>query len=123
MFHTDLHSLFWGNKKHCYLKMIYLLPTRENSSSKDNQEKTLGIYIFVTLPLPLEIPQICATSLGNSKTKNPRPMENPHDFSLITPVKATSYLIDSGICACFFQYPLKFLVLNSSYLFLSGIGC
>ena len=42
--------------------MIYLLPTRENSSLKDHQEKFLGIYVFVTLPLenklsPLEIPQ------------------------------------------------------------------
>ena len=48
-------------------------------------KKALGICIFVTLPLEnklslLEIPQICATPFGNSKTKNLRPIENPHDF-------------------------------------------
>ena len=91
-------------------------------------KKNFWIYIFVTLPLtnklsPLEVPQICATPLGNSKTKNLRPMENPLNFFLITPRKSTSFLIDSGISACFFQYPLKFNVLNSPYLtFFSGIG-
>ena len=90
-------------------------------------KKALGIYIFVTLPLEnklslLEIPQICATPIGNSKTKNLRPMENPHDFFLITPRKFTSFLIDSGIYACFYQYPFKFHVLNPPYLFFSGIG-
>ena len=39
------------------------------------------------------------------------------DFFLITPTKSTCFLIDSGISACFFQYPLKFHVLNSPYLF------
>ena len=43
-------------------------------------------------------------------------MENPHDFFFITPRKSTSFLIDSGISACFLQYPLKFHVLNSPYL-------
>ena len=86
-------------------------------------EITLGIFIFVTLPLwnkfsPLKNPKICATPLGNSNTKNPRPLENPHDFFLITPRKSTSFLIDSGIFACFLQYPLKFHVLNTPYLFL-----
>ena len=90
-------------------------------------KKTLWIYIFVTLSLenklsPLEIPQICATPLGNSKTKNLRPMENPHNFFLITPRKSTSFFIDSGISACFFQSSFKFHVLNPHYLFFSGIG-
>ena len=85
-------------------------------------EKTLGIYIFVTLPLenklsPLEIPQICATPVGDSKPKNPGPMQNPHDFFLITPRKSTSFLIDPGISAFFFQYPLKFHILNSLCFF------
>ena len=84
-------------------------------------KKTFWIYIFATLPLenkllPLEIPQLCATLLGNSKIKNLRPMKNPHDFFLITPRKSTSFLIDSGISVCFFQYPLRFHVLNSPYL-------
>ena len=35
---------------------------------------------------------------------------------LITPRKSTSFLIDSGISACFFQYPLKFHVPNPPYL-------
>ena len=79
-------------------------------------KKTLGIYIFVTLPLenklsPLEIPQIFATPLGNSKTKNPRPMENPHDFFLITPRKSPL-----KFSACFFKYPLKSHVLSFPYL-------
>ena len=43
-------------------------------------------------------------------------MENPHDFFLITPSRPTCFLIDSGISACFFQYHLKFHVLNSPYL-------
>ena len=43
-------------------------------------------------------------------------MENPHDFFLITSRKWTSFLTDSVISACFFQYPLKFHVLNSPYL-------
>ena len=58
-----------------------------------------------------EIPQICATPLGNSKTKNVRPMENQHDFFWITHRKF-SFLIDSGIFACFFQCPSKFYLLN-----------
>ena len=79
-------------------------------------EKALGIYIYVTLPLwnklsPLKIPQICATPLGNCKTKNPRTMENPHDFFLINPRKSTL-----KISACLFKYPLKFHVLSSPYL-------
>ena len=90
-------------------------------------EKNLGIYMFLTLPLenrlsPLEIPKLWATPLGNSKIKHSRPMENPHGFFLITPRKSTSFLIDSGISACFFQYPLKFHFLNSPYLVFSGIG-
>ena len=52
-----------------------------------------------------------ATLLGNSKTKNPRTMENPHDFFLITPRKSPL-----KISACFFKYPLKFHVLSSPYL-------
>ena len=44
-------------------------------------------------------------------------MENPHEFFFITPWKSTSFLIDYGISACFFQYPLKFHSLNSPYLF------
>ena len=60
----------------------------------DIDKKPLAIYRFVTLPLenkfpPFEIPQI------------PRPIENPHDFFLITPRKSSSFLIDSGISACF----------------------
>ena len=66
---------------------------------------------------PLEIPQICATPHGNSKTKNLRPMENPDDFFLITPRKFASSLIDSGISACFFQYPFKFHYLNTPFFF------
>ena len=90
-------------------------------------EKTLGIYIFVTLALEnnlsaLVIPQICVTPLGDSKTKNPRPMKNPHNFFSITPRKSTSFLIDSEISACFFQCPLKFHILNSPYFVFSGIG-
>ena len=59
-------------------------------------KKALGMYIFVTLPLEnklllLEIPQIWATPPGNSKTKKLRPMENPHDFFLITPTKSTFF--------------------------------
>ena len=42
--------------------------------------------------------------------------EHPHNFFSITPKKSFSFLIDSGISACFFQYPLKFNVLNSPYL-------
>ena len=85
-------------------------------------KKTLEIYIFVTSPLenklsPLEITQICATPLGSSKTKNLRPMENPHDVFLITFRKSTSFLIDSGISAYFFQNPFKFHVLNPSICF------
>ena len=64
----------------------------------------------------MEIPEICAALLGNSKTKNPRPKKNPHDFFLITTRKSTSFLTDSGISAGFFQYPLKLRVLNSPYL-------
>ena len=84
-------------------------------------EKTIRIYIFVTLFLqinlsPRKIPHICATPLGNSKTKTPRPIENSHDLFLITPTKTTCFLIDSEISACFFQYTLKFHVLNSPYL-------
>ena len=80
-------------------------------------KKTLGLYRFVTLPLedklsPLEISQICATPLRNSKMKYPRPTENPHDFFLITYIKSTSFFIDSQTPACFFQYPLKFHALN-----------
>ena len=41
----------------------------------------------------------------------PRPMENPHDFFLITPRKSPL-----KISACFFKYPLKFHVLSSPYL-------
>ena len=41
--------------------------------------------------------------------KNQRPIENSHDFFLITPRKSTSFLIDSGISACFFQYFLNFM--------------
>ena len=91
-------------------------------------KKNLWIYIFVNLSLenklsPLEIPQMCATPLGNSKTKNLRPMENPHNFFLITYRKSTSFFIDSGISASFFQYSFKFHVLNPQYLlFFSGIG-
>ena len=53
-------------------------------------KKTLGIYIFVTLPLenklsPLEIPRICGAPLVNSKTKNLRQMENPYYFFLDHP--------------------------------------
>ena len=73
-------------------------------------------FTLIKQALLLEIPQICATPLGNSKTKNPRPMENPHDFFLITPIKSISFLVDSGSSACFFQYPLKFHVLSSPYL-------
>ena len=43
-------------------------------------------------------------------------MENSHDFFLINPIKSTSFLTDSGSSAYFFQYPLKFHVLNSPYL-------
>ena len=83
------------------------------------------IHIYIsekTHHLPLEnklsqIPQIFATPHRNSKTKHPRPIENPHGFFLITPRKSTSCLIDSGISACFFQHPLKFNVLNSPCLF------
>ena len=94
-------------------------------------KKAWHIYIFVTLPLenklsPLEIPQIWATPLGNSKTKNLGPMENPHDFFLITSIKSSSFLIDSGISACFFQYSFKFHLFNfipsPLFLFFSGIG-
>ena len=79
--------------------MVCLVPTRKNSSSKDDQKKTLETNISVTLLLenklsPLKIPQICATPLGNFKAKNPRPMEIPHDFFLITPKKSTSFLTD-----------------------------
>ena len=49
--------------------------------------------------------------------ESPRPMEIPHDFFLVTPRKSTSFLIDSGISACFFQYPLKFHVLHSPICF------
>ena len=84
-------------------------------------KKALGIYRIVIWPLeyklsPLEIPQICATRLRNSKNKNPKQMENPHEFFLITPRKPISFLINSGKTACFFQYPLKFHILNSSCL-------
>ena len=83
--------------------------------------------MFVTFPLEnklssLEIPLICATPLGNSKTKNSKPMENPHDFFLITRGKSISFLIDFGISAGFFQYPLNFHVLNSPYVFFAEIG-
>ena len=52
-------------------------------------KKPLGIYRCFTLPLEnklslLEIPHIRAPPLRNSKTKNPRTIENPHDFFLIT---------------------------------------
>ena len=65
----------------------------------------------------LEISQICATPLRNYKIKNPITKENPHDF--INPRKSTSFsfLIDSGISAYYFQYPLKFHVLKSPCLF------
>ena len=49
-------------------------------------------------------------------------MENPHDLFLITPRKPTTSLIASGISACFFQYPLKFHVLNSPYLVFSTLN-
>ena len=44
-------------------------------------------------------------------------MENPHELFLISPRKSTAFLIDSGISAWFFQYPLKFHLLNFPYLF------
>ena len=87
------------------------------------------IYIYTFLKKPLEFIYLSLypkrTSFHPWKFQNfelhpleiPRPMENPHDFFLITPRKSTSFLIDSGISACFFQYPLKFHVLNSPYLF------
>ena len=49
-------------------------------------------------------------------------MENRYDFLLITPRKYTSFSTDSEISSCFFQYPLKFYVLNSPCLSISGIG-
>ena len=92
---------------------------------KEAWGRGLMIHIYIsekTHHLPLEnklsqIPQIFATPHRNSKTKHPRPIENPHGFFLITPRKSTSCLIDSGISACFFQHPLKFNVLNSLCLF------
>ena len=85
-------------------------------------EKTLGIYIFVTLPLenklsPLEISQICATPIENCNTRHLRPMENAHEFFYIAPRKSTSFSIDFGLSACFFQYPFKFHVLNPRICF------
>ena len=56
-------------------------------------EKTLGIYIFVTLPLENKL-----SALEIWKFE-----ENRHDFFWITPRKSISFLIDSGIYAYFFQ--------------------
>ena len=91
------------------------------------------IYIYTFLKKPLEFIYL---SLYPQKTSfHPwkfhkfllHPLEIPrpkiqdqwkiHMTFLITPRKSTSFLIDSGISACFFQYPLKFHVLNSPYLF------
>ena len=85
-------------------------------------KKPLEIYIFVTLPLenklsPLEISQICATPIENCNTRHLRPMENAHEFFYITPRKSTSFSIDFGLSACFFQYPFKFHVLNPRICF------
>ena len=54
--------------------------------------------------------------------KNQRPIENSHDFFLITPRKSTSFLIDSGISACFFQYFLNFMSSTPPVWFFSEIG-
>ena len=89
-----------------------------------SEKNPLNLYICI-LPLknklsPLEIPQICPTPLGNSKTKNLRPMENPHNFFLVTPRKSTSFLIDSGI---YFSIPLQIPCPESPLFFpFSGIG-
>ena len=88
------------------------------------------IHIYIsekTHHLPLEnklsqIPQIFATPHRNSKTKHPRPIENPHGFFLITPRKSTSCLIDSGISACFFQPLWNSMSSTPSVCFFSGIG-
>ena len=71
------------------------------------RKKTFEIYTFITLSLenkvsPLEIAYIFGKPFRNSKTETPRPMENLHDFFLITPGKPISFLIDSGISACYF---------------------
>ena len=90
-------------------------------------KKALGIYIFVTLPLEnklslLEIPQICATPFGNSKTKNLRPIENPHDFFLIIPTKSTFFNWFWSFCLIL-PIPLQIPCLESPlFVSFSGIG-
>ena len=44
---------------------------------------------------PLEIPQNCVKSLGNSKAKPPKPLEIPHYFFLVTLVNSFCYLFDN----------------------------
>ena len=75
-------------------------------------EKTLGIYIFVTLPLENKL---CATTLRNST-----PKENPNEFFLIT-------LKNHFFFYLFCKYCMLYLAWNSMFStppisFFSGIG-
>ena len=76
----------------------------------------MSLYSYKTRFPPWKFPKFVLHSL-----EIPRPKIQDqwkiHMTFLITPRKSTSFLIDSGISACFFQYPLKFHVLNSPYLF------
>ena len=66
-------------------------------------KKFAGIFHFFTLPLeipdktaqPLDIPQNCVRSLGNSKTKRKDTLEIPHYFFLVTLGNTTSFLINA----------------------------
>ena len=45
--------------------------------------------------------------LWKFQDQNPKPMENPHDFFLITRGKSTSFLLDQGVCPCSFFNTLR----------------
>ena len=87
---------------------------------------TLEFFIFYfnpwnsrqNKPAPLEIPQNCVKSLGNSKAKPLRPLEIPRHFFLVTLGNSTCYFSDTaGNSISSLSLPLL-----SPCLFFSGIA-
>ena len=62
------------------------------------------------------ISPLCATPLINFKAKNPRPMENPHDFFLITSRKSTSFFNQFWHFCMLFLIPFEIPCPNSPCL-------
>ena len=80
-----------------------------------------GIFGFLTLPLKIlgktRLYPRNSTKLCSEISK---PLENPHDFFLITLGNSISFIINTWkIYLLFFQYPSKIDILNQHY----GVEC